>query len=192
MWTALGLLSVQGMPHASSMVMVVRRISRRHPLECFAFLAVFAIALLVAFPSFAYADEISVSEEAKAKSVAIQIAAMQNELVPFGKLPDAPKPTYLWKIRVPITAYSSEVGQTDSTPFITANGTHVHEGTIAANFLPFGTKVKIPRLFGDRVFIVEDRMNARYDKRVDVWMPDTPSARRFGLRNAEIEVYGKD
>ena len=57
-----------------------------------------------------------------------------------------------------VTAYSSTVDQCDSTPFITASGIHVHNGTVAANFLRFGTKIKFPVLFGDKIFIVEDRM----------------------------------
>ncbi|MBI2036999.1 MAG: hypothetical protein HYT14_01400, partial [Candidatus Liptonbacteria bacterium] len=55
---------------------------------------------------------------------------------------------------VTITAYSSTPEETDSTPFITASGTHVRDGVVAANFLPFGTAVKIPELYGDRLFVV--------------------------------------
>ena len=66
---------------------------------------------------------------------------------------------------IPVTAYSSTVDQTDSTPCITANGfdlcAHDQEDVIAANFLPFGTKVRMPELFGDQIFTVQDRMNAR-------------------------------
>jgi len=91
-----------------------------------------------------------------------------------------------------MTAYTSEVAQTDSSPCITANGfnvcKHGVEDTIAANFLKFGTKVKIPELFGDRVFIVRDRMNKRYPDRVDVWMKNKPDAMKFGVRYARIEV----
>ena len=89
---------------------------------------------------------------------------------------------------VSITAYSSTPDQTDSSPFITANGTRVREGIIAANFLPFGTKVKIPSMFGDRTFVVEDRMNARYWHRVDIWMPTRAQALQFGIRTLQIEV----
>jgi len=92
----------------------------------------------------------------------------------------------------PMTAYTSEVAQTDSSPCITANGfnvcKHGVEDTIAANFLKFGTKVKIPELFGDRVFVVRDRMNKRYPDRVDVWMKNKPDAMKFGVRYAKIEV----
>jgi 3D (Asp-Asp-Asp) domain-containing protein len=91
-----------------------------------------------------------------------------------------------------MTAYTSEVAQTDASPCITANGfnvcQHGVEDTVAANFLPFGTKVQIPELFGDRVFIVRDRMNRRYSERVDVWMKDKSDALQFGVRTAKIVV----
>ncbi|MEI6835256.1 MAG: hypothetical protein WCK59_00255 [Candidatus Falkowbacteria bacterium] len=91
-----------------------------------------------------------------------------------------------------ITAYNSEIGQTDDSPCVTANGfnvcTHGQEDTIAANFLKFGTKVKIPDLFGDRVFTVRDRMNQKHPSRVDIWMKDRPSAIKFGVKTAKIQV----
>lgn len=91
-----------------------------------------------------------------------------------------------------MTAYNSDPRQTDSTPCITANGfnvcEHGVEDTIAANFLRFGTKVMIPELFGDRVFIVRDRMNKRYSQRVDIWMKDYSDAINFGVRVATIQV----
>ena len=83
-------------------------------------------------------------------------------------------------------------GQSDATPCITANGfnlcKHGIEDSIAANFLKFGTKVRIPDLFGDRVFVVRDRMNRRYTDRVDIWMKSYDNARDFGLKYAKIEV----
>jgi 3D (Asp-Asp-Asp) domain-containing protein len=91
-----------------------------------------------------------------------------------------------------MTAYTSEAAQTDASPCTTANGfnvcNHGVEDTVAANFLPFGAKVKIPDLFGDRVFIVRDRMNSRYSERVDVWMKEKPDAMKFGVRTARIVV----
>lgn len=91
-----------------------------------------------------------------------------------------------------ITAYNSEVGQTDNDPCTTANGfnlcKHNQEDSIAANFLKFGTKVKIPELFGDRVFIVRDRMNKKHPNRVDVWMKEHDDAIHFGKRTATIQV----
>lgn len=93
------------------------------------------------------------------------------------------------KVMVSMTAYSSTPGQTDDSPFITANGSHVRDGIVAANFLPFGTKVKIPELFGDKVFSVEDRMNARYYYKVDVWMPTYEEAKKFGVKYVEVEIF---
>lgn len=91
-----------------------------------------------------------------------------------------------------MTAYNSDPAQTDSTPCITANGfdvcKHNVEDTIAANFLKFGTKVRIPELYGDRVFVVRDRMNKRYSDRVDIWMKEKVDARKFGVKVAKIEV----
>jgi len=96
------------------------------------------------------------------------------------------QPRYV--IRVPVTAYSSTPDQTDSTPFITANGTNVRPGIVAANFLPFGTMIRLPSHFGNQVFVVQDRMNDRYDRRVDIWMESRQQAKQWGLRNIPIEV----
>jgi 3D (Asp-Asp-Asp) domain-containing protein len=109
-------------------------------------------------------------------------AVAVNELVPAG-----PADARYTTSRI-VTAYSSTPDQCDSTPFITANGTHVHDGIIAANWLKFGTRVRIPEMFGDKVFIVADRMNPRFDDRADIWMNDRQSAMNFGLRRLTIEV----
>lgn len=91
-----------------------------------------------------------------------------------------------------MTAYNSEVGQCDDTPCITANGfdvcKHNSEDTVATNILPFGTKIRIPEYFGDRVFVVRDRMNKRYTHRLDIWMKDKTDARKFGLKYTKIEI----
>lgn len=87
-----------------------------------------------------------------------------------------------------VTAYSSTPEETDETPFITASGNHVRVGTVAANWLPFGTAIRIPELFGDQIFIVEDRMHARHNDKVDIWFPEKQTAKKFGIRLARIEV----
>lgn len=86
------------------------------------------------------------------------------------------------------TAYSSTVDQTDNTPFITASGTYVRDGIVAANFLPFGTVIKIPELFGDKIFIVEDRMHKRFSHRLDIWFPERQMAKEFGIKRIQIEI----
>ena len=91
-------------------------------------------------------------------------------------------------VQVLVTAYSSTPDQTDSTPFTTANGTTVHTGVLAANWLPFGTRVRIPSHFGDQVFVVADRMNRRFSQRADIWMPSREEAVLWGARYVTLEV----
>jgi 3D (Asp-Asp-Asp) domain-containing protein len=87
-----------------------------------------------------------------------------------------------------VTAYASEVDETDSTPFITANGTHVHDGVAASNILPFGTEIQIPALFGDKIFTIEDRMSQRIKNTIDIWMPSRAQAIVFGANRADIVI----
>jgi 3D (Asp-Asp-Asp) domain-containing protein len=97
------------------------------------------------------------------------------------------------------TAYSSDVAQTDDTPCIPANGYNLCEhyeehgfgNTIAANFLPLETHVRLPELFGDQVLIVRDRMNRRYGPgRIDIWMPTRQEAKEFGVQYLKMEQFG--
>ena len=107
----------------------------------------------------------------------------------FAATPATAKPV---QMTVVATAYSPRVEETDSTPFITAAGTRVRDGIIAANFLPFGTLIKLPELFGDTIFTVEDRMNRRYTRayphRIDVFFHETKKAIRFGKQYLTLEV----
>jgi len=89
---------------------------------------------------------------------------------------------------VQVSGYNSEVGQTDDSPFITASNTHVRDGIVASNMFPFGTVIKIPSLYGDKIFVVEDRMNKRYQNNVDIWFADHTEALKLGRRTIQIEV----
>ena len=92
-------------------------------------------------------------------------------------------------IKVVVTAYASVPEETDDTPFITASGKYVADGIIANNMLPFGTKVRIPKLYGNKVFVVEDRMNVKKgNHQIDIWMPSKPLAVNFGVKTAQIEI----
>lgn len=93
------------------------------------------------------------------------------------------------KLNVVLTAYSSTIEETDDTPFITANGSIVRDGIIANNLLPFGTKVKIPEIYGNKIFTVEDRMHSRKSKyHFDIWLPSKDSAIHFGVKTTYIEI----
>ncbi len=98
-------------------------------------------------------------------------------------------------VTMSISAYTSDVAQTDADPCTTASGLNVcernAEDIIATNYgyLRFGTAVRIPELFGDRIFYVHDRMNKRYSANADIWMKDIADARKFGRRTAKVEIY---
>ncbi len=91
-------------------------------------------------------------------------------------------------VKVLITAYSSTPEETDDTPFITASGSYVKEGIVAANFLPFGARIRMPKIFGDQVFVVEDRLHEKNNDRIDVWFPSKEKALKFGTKISEIEI----
>ncbi len=90
--------------------------------------------------------------------------------------------------KVWLTAYTSSPEETDDTPFITASGGQTGDGVAAANFLPFGTKFKVPAVFGDKIFTIEDRMHPRKVNFVDLWVKDKETAYRIGIRQAEIAI----
>ncbi len=149
-------------------------------------IAVLAILVFeLCFPHISYAAEPEIS--LIKPELTISAAKTGNEYT---------LPVEIYKVKksykMPVTAYNSLPGQTDSTPCLTANDfnlcEHDTEDVIAANFLPFGAKVRIPELFGDRIFTVVDRMNARYYYRVDVWLKDHGEAVRLGLKYATVEV----
>lgn len=90
---------------------------------------------------------------------------------------------------VTVTAYSSTNGQTDGNPYRTAIGTLVREGIVAANFLPIGTVVRFPDKFGDKLFLVEDRMDERFGLQVDIWMSRQEEAKKFGIQYLKMEIF---
>lgn len=92
-------------------------------------------------------------------------------------------------IKIDMTAYTSSVEECDSDPFTAADGTQTYFGMVATNVLPFGTRIRMPELFGDKVFVVHDRMNARYTNRIDVWLEKKGDMRQFGLKKAvKVEI----
>jgi 3D (Asp-Asp-Asp) domain-containing protein len=103
-------------------------------------------------------------------------------------------------LSVPVvaTGYTSSVWETDSTPFITAANTHTRHGIVAlSRDLLKRYNPQAPFSFGDVVhisgvgdFIVEDSMNARWRRRVDVWFPSRAAAVSFGRREVILRSTG--
>ena len=137
------------------------------------------------------AKQASLIDEAKTEELS---DASKTLLMNSGKVADAvtmseEKPDKV--VSVVMTAYTSTPDQTDDTPDIAASGKHVYDGMLAANWLPMGTKVKIPELYGDKIFTIDDRMNKRYGYgRMDIWLDTTKAeARKFGVKRLTVEIY---
>ncbi|MGB2762350.1 MAG: hypothetical protein WBC21_02300 [Minisyncoccales bacterium] len=116
------------------------------------------------------------------------VTIQENTLLPLSSMPQT-EIKVVKTMRVLTTAYSSTVCQTDDTPFITASGTYVKDGIVANNLLSFGTKIRIPEIYGDKIFIVEDRMHWKKGYyHVDIWFSSYWGAKTFGVKNTYIEV----
>ncbi len=96
------------------------------------------------------------------------------------------------RLTVVVTAYSSTTDQTDRTPCLTANGYDLcaadRENVVAANFLRFGTKVRLPEYSAEKIYTVQDRMHPRFSRRLDLWKRSTEDAKTFGVQYLMVEV----
>ena len=90
--------------------------------------------------------------------------------------------------RVLVTAYNSEVGQTDTTPFLTASQTPTRWGVAAARWMPAGTRLFVPGHFGGEPFVVEDMMPVKNWCKLDVWHQKEAGANEFGKRFLDILI----
>ncbi len=150
----------------------------------------FALAGLIyniVFPQFALTGIEKQEIELSLKPID-KLVTLQGQALVQSTNPDTPVVvTQYW---VPVTAYSSTLDQTDSTPFITASGTGVRDGVIACNFLRFGTKVRFPQLYGEKIFVVEDRMAVKNSHKMDIWFVNRDQAKQFGIKIAKVEILG--
>ncbi len=107
---------------------------------------------------------------------------------------DIPDYTVASERMVTVTAYNSRRDQTDSTPWKTASGRLVHDGIIAYNddSLPFGTLVMFPDVFENKIFVIEDRMNARYGtEHADIWTLRYRDAVAWGQKPMRMLILGE-
>ena len=87
-----------------------------------------------------------------------------------------PKKIYISMGTREITSYKAITAECDSTPDIGANGRVAYDGVPIGNFgavnwLPFGTKFVVPKISGDKVWIVKDRMaNLVWSKKLKKWV----------------------
>jgi 3D (Asp-Asp-Asp) domain-containing protein len=149
-------------------------------------ISIIALFILLVFGTIGYKIVLTSFGKESDKDYSNLVAVDGNSLVAVSNPAD---PVRYKTIKVIVTGYSSASWQTDDTPFVTASGKSVEDGIIANNMLPFGTRVKIPELYGDKIFVVEDRMAARKGfYHVDVWFPDYYEAKDFGAKTTYIEV----
>ena len=146
---------------------------------------IIAVSVIVVFTFHVLAPEAKAPSNPE-KEISGVLTVGGNSLPPYSPLPE---PKVKGTMTGIITAYSSSVYETDNDPFITASGAEVHDGIIANNLLPFGTKVRLPEIYGDKIFVVEDRMNSRKSNhQFDIWFPDRKDALNFGAKNTEVEI----
>lgn len=175
-------------------------------------LAAIALSAIPAQAVNAVTDEVMVTSILPVLSVKnIDLSALESETALFPEIQPAEPKRTMWVVA---TAYSSDPWQTDSSPCTPAMShfdmcaEFVETGvadTIATNMLPLGTKVKFPDLYGDKVFVVRDRMNAKYNgtNRIDFWIgSEQPTnqtiirdakqkAIQFGVKRLKMEIYNK-
>lgn len=98
------------------------------------------------------------------------------------------------KLEVTATAYNSLAYQTNSNPLITAFGDSLKPGlryiAVSRDLLDSGlvhnTEVKISGF--DSLFLVKDKMNRRWRKRIDIYMgTDVKKAKEWGKKKVIIE-----
>ena len=87
---------------------------------------------------------------------------------------------------VDMTAYTASFEECGKTDGITASGTKATEGrTIAADHLPFGTKVEID----GRLYTVEDRFGGGYSNKIDIFFNNYSDAINFGRQQKVVRIY---
>ncbi|GAA3655854.1 3D domain-containing protein [Flavivirga jejuensis] len=104
---------------------------------------------------------------------------------------------YDWHtITVTASAYNSLAYQTNSNPSITAFGDSLSPGmsciAVSRDLLKMGLKHNTPvKIEGfDSIYLVKDKMNARWKKHIDIYMgTDIKAARNWGRREVIIS-YG--
>lgn len=135
-------------------------------------------------------DEITIDHENKEESGNGSASKQPKKKPKKAEKHEGKKPKAINSYYITATAYTSTPDQCWGNPFITASGKRVYDGLIAANGLKFGTKVRFPEVFGDKIFTVDDRMSSRYGtSRVDIWM-DGPRSKAliFGKKYMKMEI----
>lgn len=100
---------------------------------------------------------------------------------------------YIKKIKnIRFTAYNNHAVQTDSTPNITGSQRMVYEGSVAVSqdllkgTVKYGDLAYVESL--NKFFIIEDAMNKRYIKRMDIFLFDKKEALKVNF-SSDIIIF---
>ncbi|PWM76706.1 MAG: hypothetical protein DBY32_11315 [Phascolarctobacterium sp.] len=86
---------------------------------------------------------------------------------------------------VTCTAYTASYDECGKTDGITASGVKATQGrTVAADDLPFGTKV----IIDGHTYTVDDRFGGGYKNRIDIYMNNKEDAYKFGRQVKVVQV----
>lgn len=149
---------------------------------------------------YSVADEIDTLEKGNI-SLLQELGSIERSLIWLQE--EHRKNPYKGLARIISTAYNSEENQTDSTPYITASGERVQDGTLALSrdmiraendmMRRMGYNPTATIAYGDTVdliyvkrMVVHDTMNKRYTNRADIWMDSISNARAWGVRDVYI------
>lgn len=94
-------------------------------------------------------------------------------------------------LKVTITAYTATLAECDKTPHLTANGSLALVGMVAISrdlekLIPLNSYIYIPE-YG--VYKVTDRMNSRWNKKIDILAGNKKAAKLFGKQEKEIFYF---
>lgn len=149
-------------------------------------LSILSLASNIVFPQYAYAASWELNQKEVETVIEDVLTAFYGNALVQSANPNTPEVVEVrW---VTVTAYSSTVDQTDSSPFISASGKRVYDGMVACNFLRFGTRVRFPELSQAKVYEVEDRMALKNSHKIDIWFETREEAKQFGVKTLKVEI----
>jgi len=124
----------------------------------------------------------AIAENVKPPDAPVRVDADLGPPPPEIKKPNAPTALNIAPQLFTATAYALR-GRTSS-------GRTVARGLIAADgrVLPLGTRVRLEAGAYSGEYIVADRGGAVRGRRIDIWMPTTGEARRFGRRAVKLTI----
>ncbi len=94
------------------------------------------------------------------------------------------------RIRLKVTAYSSDKRQCDKDPYTGAWNNRVKPGMVAVSrdLEKFGITNGTPVIINGKEYTVLDRMHKRKRKHLDIWMPRQEMAEKWGVQYHEVLV----